>query len=247
LKYKFFVLLGIIFAILGTFLISYGFWIRDEETKTMRGELATPEVDYQEPFYVNFGSNILIQTIDDLSEGINLRRFIDIGYDYPIQIRFKDKKLSIYAEIKNDEGVTIAKIVDNNWLVNENNMIAWDRNYNYYAFEVIDSELIPVLQVVLESQNSIYIGGFFRFPNGRMLVTPTGIIINPSEDQISEHVKCIFRYPSEKNLGMLVEMNLVTTLFGMPWSTWVILVGVVCAALGLILIENDKLRRKVEH
>jgi len=85
----------------------------------------------------------------------------------------------ISTEIKNENGETIAKIADNHWVVNTNAVIASDRNYNAYAFEVINSDLIPVLQVVLQDQNRIYIGGFFCFENTTLLVTPNGVNTYP--------------------------------------------------------------------
>jgi len=215
MKAEIIIVLGVICAALAPFLLWYGGVLWNKERQAMTGKLITTEIDFQKPFEVNFGSNILIQTVSELSEGINLRRFIDVGFDYPIQIRFKDKKVFISAEIKNEEGVTIAKIKDNQWVVNEDKMIAYDRNYNDYAFEVINSDLVPVLQVIVQGQNRIYIGGLFYFPKGKMLATPNGIIYNPSSEQIDKYIKPIFRYPSDKYLGqMVISESFIETPLG---------------------------------
>jgi hypothetical protein len=224
------VVLGILFTVLGPILIAYGFQLRDIEIQAMKGEIAPFDIDFQKPFEVNFGSNIIIQTVNELSDGINLSTYINVGYEYPIQIKFRDVRLLVSAEIKNEEGETIAKIKDNYWVVNENNMIARDRNYNSYAFEVINSNLIPVLQVVVQEQNKIYIGGFFYDPSRKVLVTPRGLFINPSSAQIDENIQPIFRYPSEEHLGEMMMMGTSQ----IPRSTWVIFTGAVFTALGLI-------------
>lgn len=185
--------LGLILPFLGPILISYGYQSRGREIEAMRGVLKPPEIGFQKPFVMNFGSNLMIQTASEPSIEIDLRKFISFsGYEYPVQIRFQERRLLISAEVRNEEGETVAKIVDNHWVVKEDVLIARDRNYNDYAFEVIDSDLMPVLQVAVQGRNVVYIGGLFYFPVGRMLVTPEGLIINPSSEQIDEYAKPIF-------------------------------------------------------
>lgn len=231
------IIIGILLGVIGSILVAEGFRLRDIEIKTMIGEIIPFEIDLQEPFEVNFGNNYLSTTVTQLSEGINPRKIIGYaGYDYPVNMIFKDRKLLVSAEIKNREGETIAKIKDNHWVVHENKILARDRNYNAYAFEVIDSDLIPVLQVVLRDQNRIYIGGLFYFETGRVLATQNGVLINPSPDQISEDVEAIFRYPSDEHLGEMTTMwKLENPIETVRKSTWFILPGGIIAAFGGIL------------
>jgi len=231
------IVIGVVCGALGLFLVPYGFESLNRMRQAMKGELMTLEIDFQKPFEVNLGSNILIQTISELSEGIDLSRFINVGYEYPIQIRFKDRKLLISAEIKNEDGVTIAKIKDNHWAVYPDKTIVRDRNYNDYAFEVIDSDLRPVLQVVLKGQNKIYIGGLFYFPRGRMLVTPKGVFINPSSDQIDEYIERIFRYPSDKYPG---QMALPESFFETPLGVATLVYGIATAVVVIFLFLRGK-------
>lgn len=238
MKPELIIIIGVVCGALSLFLLPYGFQELNRIRQAMKGKLMTPEIAFQKPFEVNLGSNILIQTISELSGGINLSRFINVGYEYPIQIKFKDRKLLISADIKNKDGVTIAKIVDNDWLVNENKIIASDRNYNDYAFEVIDSDRIPVLQVYLKDQNKIYIGGLFYFPKGRMLVTPNGIIINPSSDQINEYIEPIFRYPSDKYLG---QMAIPETFFETPLGIATMVYGIATVIVVVSLFLRGKI------
>jgi len=202
------IIVEILFIVASAYLVPWGFQLRTKEIEAMTGKLASPEIDFQKPFEIILGNNIILQTISQLDEGIDLNKYINIGYDYPIQIKFKGNKLLITAEIKNQEGITIAKIVDNNWVVNENKMIAWDRNYNEYAFEVLDSNLIPVLQIVVKEQNKIYVGGLFYTSTGKIVISQKiGIIINPSEADLSKYITPIFKYPSNENLGKMVKTN----------------------------------------
>lgn len=203
----------------------------------MKGVLKPPEISFQKPFVVNFGSNIWVQTISEPNAQIDLRNFISYGgYEYPVQIRFEERKLLVSAEIENEEGETVAKITDNHWGVKEDVLIARDRNYNDYAFEVMDSDLIPVLQVAVQGQNTIYMGGVFFFPVGRMLVTPNGLIVNPSSEQINEYAKPIFRYPSDDHLGEMAMPEFIMAPIGISRAQLVIGLGGIFVASGALLV-----------
>jgi len=230
-------------------MLPYGFSLRDLEIRAMKGELIPFEVDFQKPIEVYLGSSVMILSVSQLEQGIDLRQFISyMDYEYPVRIRFGDNRLLVSAEIKNSDGITIAKIVDNHWVVNEDNVIARDRNYNSYALEVIDSDLVPVLQVVLYPQNRIYIGGLIYFPQGRMLISPKVIVINPSSDQISEYIECIFKYPSEEFLGQMVKTSSspILVYLGTSKSTWIMALGVILGALGLFLVPYGFEKQKGE-
>ena len=141
--------------------------------------------------------------IDELKEGINLRRYFNFGFDYPVEIDIIDNKLYVSTLIMNENNETVAIIKDNNWTVNDNEIVARDRNYNEYAFEVIDANLIPRIQVILRPQNMIYIGGYFYTVNGTLLAIPGISIVNPSPESLDEYIPPIFLYPSDENLGKM--------------------------------------------
>jgi len=94
-------------------------------------------------------------------------------------------------------------ITDNQWTLSSDRRIASDRNYNGYAFEVIDSDSQPVLQIIVQNQNKIYIGELFYVPCGRVLSTPSLLIINPSNSQVKNNRQPIFKYPSDQYLGQM--------------------------------------------
>jgi len=228
-----------IIGVIGVFLISYGFYLRGIEIAIMKGEIIPFKVDPNENIEVQIGGIHVITTIDKLSEGFNLTRYVNLGFDYPFQIKLQNGKFLISTVVRNEEGEIIAKIVDNNWVVNENRIIARDRNYNSYAFEVINSDLIPVIQIVFYPQNKMYLGGLFYVPSGRMLLTPETTIFNPSSSDVAEENQKIFVYPSEQNLGLMVNESLQITN-----SIWLIIVGFILSILGAIVFSNTIIQKK---
>ncbi len=149
---------------------------------------------------VNFGSNILSTDYKQIgTQGIDLRKMIDVGSGYPIRIRIEQGKMLVSADIKDAEGRMIAQVIDNKWKINPNN--SYDRNFDNNAFEVIDKQKMPALQIAITQENMIYIGGIFNLPTGKATVTPNGYLWNPSDDQIPESIQRIFVYPGDKNLG----------------------------------------------
>jgi hypothetical protein len=232
-------LLGVPSAIL----IPYGFHLMGMEIREMKGELIPFEVDPQKPIEVQIGGFHVHTTMDKLSEGFNLSRYVNLeGYNYPFRIELKDGRFLASVEVLNANGEVVARIVDNQWVVNENTVIARDRNYNAYAFEVIDSNLVPVIQVIFAPQNKMYLGGLFYTPTSSILFTPNVTIIGPSSDDISEHIQPIFRYPSEEYLGVMVDQPAPINR-----SIWFISVGVslliLCSLLSSGLLIQEKRRR----
>ena len=210
LKGDWFRLLAIISALIGVstpFLWSHGSELRKKELEATKGELKPPDIDFSKPFELQFGGFHLITTMDELTEGVNLSKGFEIGFEYPFTIKFKNGKLLVSAEIKDENLETVAIIEDNEWTVNENDIIARDRNYNDYAFEVVDAHLRPRLQIVVKEQNKIYIGGYFHTEEGAILATPTTTYIRFPPEEIEEYIHKIFLYPSDEHLHQMVQSN----------------------------------------
>ena len=196
--------IGAMVLVEGQNLTSVGYQEKENAIMAKTGELAPFEVDKSQPFDLIFGNVIFVYRSADLVEGIDLNRAIEVeGVSYPIQIEFADTKLLVSAEIKNANNVTIAKIVDNQWAISPDPLLVRDRNYNAYAFEVIDSDLVPVLQVIMVGNNRILIGFIAYGESQRVLVTEeAGIITNPSEETINAFKdSTLFLYPSSNHLG----------------------------------------------
>jgi hypothetical protein len=99
-------------------------------------------------------------------------------------------------------------------------VIARDRNYNDYAFEVIDANGIPVLQVYVQSGNLIFVNGLFYIAGVRYLASPSAFMDRPTEQEISGALAPIFKYPSG----------------GSPYAFPAIVLGAVLGGLALFLV-----------
>jgi hypothetical protein len=252
------IIIGIILAALGTIIISYGFQQNSIEISTLKGEISPYEIDNTKDFTVWIGSNQVVYSGSDLITGIDLNQFIQIeGFKYPLQIAFVNNKLFVSALIKNSENHTVAHMVNNQWAVSSDNLVAYDRNYNAYAVEVVDINKIPVLQVNVSGQNEVRIGFSSETQNSWVLVTPKGFYINPSEAEVEGLISAMFVYPSEKHLGELVNSNPIINWVSLE-STRIIGLGVVVFVIGSLfaavptilnrtikkVIKKGKTRRK---
>lgn len=226
---------GVAFTIFGPLVISYSWQLAENESEAMIGKLLPFGIDSQKPIEIQCGGFHIGMTLNQLSEGFNLSRYVNlVGFDYPFHITLKDQRFLVSVDIMNTNGETIAKIVDNHWSVNNNPVIAYDRNYNSYAFEVIGSDLVPMIQVVFKPQNRMYLGGFFFSSNWTVLLLPNNTsVINPSLTDLNESLPRIFKYPSEEHLGEMVE----PIPYQIPRvSTQIFNLGVVLTAVGIPLI-----------
>jgi len=207
LKGDWYIILGLILGLIGlvgtSILINYGWDLRKKELTTPTGTLYAPEVNISKPFEIQFGG---FHYFVDVGDEIDLGRGIEIsGFEYPFKFEFKDDRICVSAIIFNENNEKVAVIKNNDWTVNENAIIARDRNYNDYAFEVIDAQLRPRLQVIVKEQNKIQIGGYFYTENGAILATSSQLFINWPPEEIESKIERIFKYPSEKYLHQMVQ------------------------------------------
>jgi hypothetical protein len=239
---------GVLFTIIGPLAISYSWQLADKESRKMIGELLPFGIDSQQPVEIQCGGVHVIMNMSQLSNGFNLTQIIYMGFDYPFHITLEDQKFLVSVDIQNAKGETVAKIVDNQWSVNNDPVIAYDKNYNSYAFEVIDSNQIPIIQVIFSPENKMYLGGFFYVPNGTLLLLPNDTtIMNPLLSDANSSLPRIFKYPSEEHLGQMVK----PILYQVPrTSVQVFNLGVVLTAVGIPLfiygtVKTDYVQAKV--
>ena len=162
--------LGTILAGYGsTDLISNGQEEKNRIRMKLNGELIPFEVNDSQPFSLllspTVGANF---SLNELEEGISLAdAYPELGGAYKIttdafKIQFVDDKLFVSAVIRDSNGNKIAQIVNNEWkLTNPDTLLYWDRNFNAYALEIINSNSVPTFQVLMTGPNQIQIGGFF--------------------------------------------------------------------------------------
>jgi hypothetical protein len=144
--------------------------------------------------------------------------------------------------------------MDNEWKsVNPDSLDIWDRNYNSYAFEVIDSNKIPVLQVIMGHENELLIGGSFYNQGIPIFATLTNGFSFISDWNISSRMwqefrdSTIFKYPSVSHLGEIKSLpshdwsnpnstdQTFTSNDPLSVSNWKICGGYVAMTLGIII------------
>lgn len=238
---------------ISAFLIPYGFVLQENWNKMMTGKLIPFQVNDKEPFNVTVGGFTAITSINELKNGFNMSRYFFINnITFPFQLSFRDGQLYVSGEIRNSNGDFVARIVNNEWQVNPDQFIAAERNYNSYAFEVIDaSTLVPVFQVVITPNNKILVCGVFYGGNYALLnmLNDTSILSSlDSKDEsgrmfsdiIKDYNQTLFQYPSQNHLGELVANSLYafspTPQFVSPMI--VIIVG--CILLGVGTVSTGK-------
>ena len=196
----------LVIGVLGGFLVTIGWNLRNREIDAMKGQLTVPTIDFSKPFKLYWGGIVFVKNVSQLAGALDTSNFFNVGGGITLRIRFDSDKVLISAEIRNDSNQTIVKIVDNNWVVNTDPMIAYDRNFNDYAFEVIDSDQMPRLQVLMKENNVIYVGGYFDTVIGKVLAVPHELVIGPPPQMVEQFKKMrLFKYPSQDNFGQIIE------------------------------------------
>jgi len=245
--------IGSIITVLGGAMIPIGWEARQNAIKTLNGELIPFSIDMSKPFQIAFSPTTSFEfTWAQMENGIDLNIFFSSAVNLTtdqLKIQFIDNKLSVSADIKDSKGTRIAQIVNNEWkTVDPSSLLFWDRNYNAYAFEIIGSNNVPTLHVIMVGPNRIQIGGLFYTSDGRIYIrqplksdpTGTGAVfeINPTDQRLEAlNISRIFKYPAltdTSNLGKMVN-PVYPSSDPLSGPTWIMIVGVVSAFSGPIL------------
>jgi hypothetical protein len=224
----------LILIIIGSTLAVYGASIAQEAandknyaTDTLNGDLTSFKINSEEPIYLLIGTRVPFHfTAKELSDGINLSNFITSTFENTtnltndnFRITSQDGKLEVSASIRDSAGNLIARVVNNTWKTVDPSyqLEYWDRNYNSYAFEVIDSNYLPILQVAIIGPNEIQVGGLFYTETGFVRVAPSlnggatisyypkGMTIDEADK--NETVPLLFKYPALTNSSNLGKME----------------------------------------
>jgi len=90
--------------------------------------------------------------------------------------------------------------------------LSLDRNFTDKALEVVDQNLVPLLQMIFETDRQVVINGVFLSPkDGKtaIIITPTGnqkVDIDPSgQKKVMVPLKPIFKYPSWRYPGVYAD------------------------------------------
>jgi hypothetical protein len=216
----------IIVIVIGILLIFFGYEILNAATAEkqnlldpLRGQI-TPKIDPSKPILVVLGGSLGNYSTQELAQGIDLTRLVHIqtGNDtvqFPIQITFRNDNIQVSATIRDEKGNLLADIKDNEWkAVSSDSMNIWDKNYNSFAFEVIEINKFPILQVLVAKENEIRIGFNLYSQNISFAATvrPSIFIGLTSTNEQSLRNDTVFKYPSKTHLGEMNPIYLVPDL-----------------------------------
>lgn len=186
---------------------------KTEAIKTLNGELIPFKVDQSQPFHLVLGPNTsFVFSWQSLAEGIDFNKYLptlNMTSDQ-FKIKLDNNKLYVSATIRDSEGKIITEIVNNTWqTVDPHYQLSfWDRNYNAYAFEVISSSYVPMLQVAMISSYEIQFGGLFYTKDGPFRISPT-----------AEGYAAFTFYPKNWTLQQIDENATIPLLFNYPALT----------------------------
>lgn len=260
-------IIGAVIGVLGIVLYDNGSKDRDRLIDSTKGTISNPSMNKSfvpssnQDYAITVGAITAVFPYSELSEGINLRRVINIdGADYDIKITFDSNyNMQVSTDIKNDKGDTIAYISNNEWGAEPDSLLIKDRNFNSYAFEVVSKNNLPILQVLLVNQTHIKIGLCINASNTWLFMPinhVTEIITQPKYSDFDYAINSkLFVYPSTTNLGTLVDPDAYSnppnwndstsavnsTPITYPQSdplspsTWKIIIGGMLQVVGLIL------------
>jgi hypothetical protein len=212
----------VIFGVLGVGLVESLNWVRNRQAITQsasdsnKGAAASPtsvavpstSSDFREKpadAYVVFrvgGNEFKIGVVLLCNEPIPLPIGGVIGsplFNY-IGISLKDGKPFVDVKMRGDgKGAYEVQIKHNEFEVNKSGAI--DRNFNARAFEVVDGNRRPILQIYYKGADEVVINGIFESPSRVLYVTEERIMLNPSLAN-APSLKPMFKYPSVKFFGV---------------------------------------------
>ena len=110
----------------------------------------------------------------------------------PIEIYISND--NIYADVLIYGGSNLLPIeIKGNKLINK--PPDWDFNSNKNALEVVNEKQITIYQFIYKTPSHIVFNGIFPFPDGLILASEKGVVLNPTLPTTFE-LKRIFKYPS---------------------------------------------------
>lgn len=228
---------------------------RQDSIMAAKGELMPFKMNMSEDFVVDLGGNIVAHSAQELAQGVDAVRGIGVGFDWPFQIIFSGSKILISANVTNSDNQVVGRITNNTWRSERpDSMAIGDRNYNDYAFEILDINMMPIFNVRVVGSNQIQISGLFHGNNNTALISDNGggVWANPSQQQINDLLTPMFKYPSSEYAGKLINPTYLTSLPDtsdkMFFEASVLtVVGYVFIGLGVLLAFISEVVREKEN
>ncbi len=125
-----------------------------------------------------------------------LEPFMHSGF-IPLSVHIRERKMYIDFKWWSQNGNSPVIMNKNEFTINKSN---WDRNYNQKAFEVVDNDTIPILQLIFVSSGHLRFYGLYDSPDGWGLVDDDGWSMTRVRP-VNYKLKKLFKYPSWKYPG----------------------------------------------
>jgi hypothetical protein len=137
-------------------------------------------LDSTKPILIKFGSNTGEVDISDLQAGgiFDIAHYLNLGRHgfISLKMRYDSGRLYLYSDILGYDGKFLAKIRDNKLFVVEGK--TFEPYYTNTIFEVVESDYsVPVLQILLEKNNTITINGVFCSDYGCTILYPGNFLL----------------------------------------------------------------------
>jgi hypothetical protein len=114
----------------------------------------------------------------------------------------KDHRVVVDASLYAGPGLTPFEIKGNTFTLRDPQ---WDRNYNDTAFEVVNKDLVPVLQIIYTTPHDVLIYGIFQSDSSVYVLSSNGAkMAAGGQFTVTRRDypnKKLFKYPSRKYLG----------------------------------------------
>lgn len=183
----------------------------DELAKPQTGQISGKILIETEPYTLLVGSIGYTINTTALKQGIDIiplvRSFIWLPVSsLPIKIYEENNRLLFDVEILDKNNSVVCEIVRNEWKFNPNGK--YDKNHRINAFEIVDENLRPMLQIFLETNNTIIINGLMEDNDNLVIFSVKGTGLNPNPDKLAESIVRLFKYPSDKFPGVFDENNI---------------------------------------
>jgi hypothetical protein len=146
------IVVGLLLAWIGTDLWNTASAEQQYALDPSRGQVTSPKIDPTQPIFVDIGGAGNNFTYQELTNGIDLNRLIQLGnITFPIKITCgQDGSILVSVSILDENRNILARVINNEWKAPSGNSLEiWYKNYNSYAFEVIYSNGIPVFQMFM--------------------------------------------------------------------------------------------------
>ena len=180
---------------LGLAVLMYIYYERDKKLEATSGVIYSPNSGQIR--YLSVGAT---RFLVDSPDGVLLRD----GDDPVLSMRASNGRLLVAAKIRDQQGMLVAELVDNEWKLNKDNY--FDRNYTQQALEVRDRSGRVALQVA-HFGDTVHLAGAFVCKNGwSNVMGPIGnegavMDIKPPGRSPEYSIPPIFEYPSDLHFG----------------------------------------------